>query len=326
MRLPIAAVCFGCVLLGGAFSSAQSAPTSQSLCDMPSNTPYYTKYCGGGTAPQAVPAGPTPQQQMGLALGQAAMPYLQQAVHDLLWGAPAKPLDTEQLHRQLAAQQLNNAGIYLLKQRNYAGAIHEFEQALALTPNDPNILHNLGLARHHIKDTAVAGQTSADLGQFLGNFPRTGLLGFGQLTYPSIANPSRSALGLFNLDPSVVDLRSATRPSPESLKGQLDGLLGHATVSAPPDPLVDQPQAQDIDLLFQPPQSAPSAFPGPQRPANEPKPLNPMDAEQHAAEVDAIFAKPGGVDDLILQKIQDDALSGIAKPAPAKPTPVEPHN
>lgn len=174
------------------------------------------------------------------------MPYLQQAVHDLLWGAPPKPLDPEQLHRQFAAQQLNNSGIYLLKQKNYTGAIHEFEQALAITPNDPNILHNLALAKQHVKDTAVAGQTSGELGQFLGGAPaRTGLFGSDQVTYSSVANLNSSALSLLNLDANVVDLRSASSTSPESLKSQLDSLLTNpAPASAPPDPLVVQPQVR----------------------------------------------------------------------------------
>src|SRR5258708_27964465 len=71
----------------------------------------------------------------------------------------APPPDPEQQRRTLAAQQLNNSGIYLLKQRNYSGAINEFQQALAATPSDVTIQQNLELAKRQQKNAAVAGKT-----------------------------------------------------------------------------------------------------------------------------------------------------------------------
>jgi Flp pilus assembly protein TadD len=95
------------------------------------------------------------------------MPYVQQAIHDWFYGTPTPPTalpDPAQQQQALAAQQLNNSGIYLIKQKNYAGAINEFQQALANAPNDTNILQNLALAKQQLKNVAVAGQTSDALG------------------------------------------------------------------------------------------------------------------------------------------------------------------
>jgi hypothetical protein len=183
-----------------------------------------------------------------------------QALVQWLFAPPAPPPvaaqpDPEQQQRELAAQQLNNSGLYLLKQRNYAGAINEFQKALGTNPNDSNALHNLALAKQKLKDAAVAGQTSGALGQFLGNAPaNTGLFGFAQLTGSTTANPNASALSLVNLDSdaNVVDLRGTTKTSvdPESLKGQLDGVLrNNVPASAPPGPQVVLPRDKDMELL-----------------------------------------------------------------------------
>ena len=215
--------------------------------------------CRAGNAGSTAPAALTPQQQMGLAIGKAAMPYVQQAVHNFLYGAPTvqPELDPAQQQRELAAQQLNNSGSYLLKQRDYAGAINEFQKALAITPNDANIARNLTLAKQQLRDGAAAAQTSGALGQFLGNTPTSaGYFDFDKLTHSSVANPNGSALGLVNLDSvnrdaGVVDLRGTTRTSPQSLASQLDGILAKKA-PAPPSPRSDVvlPQDKDMELLF----------------------------------------------------------------------------
>jgi hypothetical protein len=379
MRLPIVAACVGWIALATCQLAMAQEPqwwtNQKKACGLSSSLDYNSwaksgSPCSAGTA---APAGPTPQQQMGLALGEAAMPYLQQAVHDLFWGTTAKqpqPPDPAQQQRELAAQQLNNSGIFLLKQKNYVGAINEFQQALAITPNDPNVLHNLAIAKQQIKDAAVAGQTSGELGQLLGNAPANrGLFGFDQLTLSSVKNPNVSALSLVNLDSDakVVDLRGTTKTSvdPGLLKDQLDGVLANKALTsvppasyvvlpqdrdmdllfqaAPPTPVgshVVLPQDRDMELLFQPPQSTPSQSPVvlPQvqdmellglTPQSTPTPSHlPMDLEQQK-KVDAIFAEPSGLDDILLQRIQDDVVAGRTKPAPAAapaPAPVLPHN
>lgn len=228
----------------------------------------------------------------------------------------------EQQQRQLAAQQLNNSGLYLLKQKNYAGAINEFQQALAQTPGDPNIIQNIAAAKKGIKDTAVAAKNSGALSQLLGNTPAdSGKFDFDQLTHSSLPSPNSSALNLVNLDsnPNVVDLLGTTKTAVDlaSLKSQIVGLFGNsAPASTPPDPRLQLPEAKDIKLLFDPPQPTPSQWPGQQRPASDPKLVNPLDAEaQTKAQTEAVFAQPGGADDILQQKIQDDALNGLAKPA-----------
>ena len=161
--------------------------------------------------------------------------------------APAAPQpDPEQERRALAAQQLNNSGIYLLKQRDYSGAINEFQQALAATPGDANIQRNLELAKRQQKNAAVAGQTSGALGQLLG-------------TTPAITASSGTALDLVNLSPdvNVPDLQNSTKPpsDQEELKGQLDGVFSkESPASAPSEPQDSKrevKEAAEIDNLFQ---------------------------------------------------------------------------
>jgi tetratricopeptide (TPR) repeat protein len=388
VRTLIVNACFAGIVLAGSTSSSFAQNTCSTRCPDGSssevyscNDPNYVPMCyrrsATASAPASAPAAPaalTPLQQQELQLGQQLGYAAGQQLHNWLFGAPTRPQsqpspDPAQQQRELAAQQLNNSGTYLLKQKNYLGAIHEFQQALAQTPNDPNILNNLASAKQQLKDAAVAAQTSGALGQLLGKAPAsTGFFDFDQLTHSSVVNSNVSALDLVNLnsdtasDASVVDLRDATKTSPESLKNQLDGVLGNASATAVPDSLVVLPQAQDIELLFQPPQSMPqSAVVLPQSQDMEllgqppqsqvvlpqvqdmellglllqsaPTHLK-MDAEQQK-KVDAIFAEPGGLDDLLLQKIQDDALAGTAKPiaapapAPAPtaaPATASPHN
>ena len=233
---------------------------------------------GAPIAPSSLnPALTNAAQTIGTALGQR----LAQA---LLGGgnnapAPVNPAaaanDAAQQQTALAAHQLNESGIYLLKQRDNAGAINEFQKALALEPNDATIQYNLDLAKRAQKNAIVAGQTSDALGQLLG-------------TDPASMGSSGDALNLVNLGSSTiaVDLHGETGTSidPQLLQGQIDGVFGnHAPASEPPDPLVVLPETRDIELLFQPPQSTPSQWPGPQRPANEPKLVNNSDNDDSTA-------------------------------------------
>jgi hypothetical protein len=242
----------------GTFTSAAACTTYVQNANLHSGLSISCSCSGGGSttgSKTTAPAAPatsgnlTTQQKMALGAAQAAMPYVQQAVHDWFWGTPAPPPDPAVEQRQLAAQQLNNSGIYLFKQRNYAGAINEFEQALAVTPNDANILRNLQMAKQAQKNTATAGRTGDSLGQLLGTTPET-------------AGNMGSNLNLVNLgsDPSVVDLRNATRtsPDPEALKGQLDSVFSNNA----PTPAPQVQSAQDIDKLFPSQQPAPSPSQG----------------------------------------------------------------
>ena len=253
---------------------------------------------GGGSAA----GGLTPQQQMAMKSAQLGGYMIGQGLHNILFGQPrplTTPLDPAARQRALAAEQLNNSGIYLLKKNDCDGAINEFQQALNLAPNDRNIASNLQLAKQRQKNVADAAKTSNALGTLLGtaqDIPNNGPWG------------SASPLNLVNLDPNVVDFRgmghtSSTNPNssfvntvitgsdsntvdlsnlkknyiaPKLLEGQIDSLLGHP-ISGPGQ---ISPQEQ-IDKLFQPPQS--SSAPG----------SNPPDSEQQTkAKVNAIFSNP----------------------------------
>jgi hypothetical protein len=237
-------------------------------CGIPASTAYNDWRTQGSHCPKTESASSTspavpalnPQQQLAMQGAALAGNMIGQALGQLLFGKPTPPTepaqpDPEQQQRELAAQQLNNSGRYLLKQKNYAGAINEFQKALATNPNDSNSLHNLAMAKQQQKDAAVAGQTSGALGQFLGNPPaNTGLFSFAQLTGSTTANPNASALSLVNLDSdaNVVDFRGTTKTAvdPESLKGQLDGVLGNNTAaSEAPGSQVVTPQDKDMELL-----------------------------------------------------------------------------
>jgi len=208
----------------------------------------------------------------------------------------------------------------LSRQKNYAGAINEFQNALAKTPNDASIINNLALAKQQLViqqlNLKMATQTSGALGQLLGDAPPdTGSFG-DQLSHSPVLDQKASPLSLVDLgsDAGVVDLGSATGISvdPDSLKGQLDRVLANHTLpTTPPDPRAEMPQVQDIELLFQPPQSTASQFPGPQRPTNSPKLVNPMMDAEERAQVEAIFAQLGGLDDTL----EKQALDPKAKPA-----------
>ena len=264
MRLPAFAVGFGWIALVTCQVATAQEPQwwtdQKKACGLSSSLDYNSwaksgSPCSSGTSGSTTaPAGLTPQQQMGLAVGKAAMPYVQQAVHDLFYGTlTVQPqVDPAQQQRELAAQQLNNSGIYLVKQRHYAGAINEFQKALAITPSDQNIQRNLALAKQRLKDAGVAAQTSEALGQFLGNIPSNAAqFDFEQLTHSAVTNPNASALSLVNLDAGAVDLRSATRTSPQSLARQLDGILANkAPAATSPRSDVVLPQDKDMELLF----------------------------------------------------------------------------
>lgn len=180
----------------------------------------------------------------------------------------------------------------------------------AITGTSPNVFNQVNL------DPNVV--------DFRGMF-RNSLPGTGNSYLPG-ANANALNAVLTGSDSSVVDMSAAKGSvDPESLKSQLDGVLAnHKLISEPPDPLVVLPEARDIELLFQPPQAAQSQFPGPRRPANSPKLTNTIELEQQrqqiGAQFDAIFAQPGGLDDVLLQQLIEQT-----SPTPAKPAPAPPH-
>jgi tetratricopeptide (TPR) repeat protein len=314
-------------------ASAQSGVNSgaswsqyKSQCGIPASTAYNDWVAQGSHCPKTESASSTspavpalnPQQQLAMQGAAVAGNMIGQALGQLLFGKPTPPTepaqpDPEQQQRELAAQQLNNSGLYLLKQKNYAGAINEFQKALAIIPNDSNTLHNLALARQKLKDAAVAGQTSSALGQFLGNAPaNTGSFGFAQLTGSTAANPNPSALSLVNLDSdaNVVDLRGTTKTSvdPESLKGQLDAALGNnPPVSAQPNSQVVLPQDKDMELL------STLSEPG----TSQSQVVLPQDKDM---ELLSILSEPGtSQSQVVLSQDKDmELLSTLSQPGPSQ--------
>ncbi len=106
----VATLCISGIVLATSISTGftQPTPSSQSLCDMPSQrgTAAYNKYCGTGGSSLGSPGGSgyTPQQQTILNGAQQMMPLLQQGVHDLLYGNPQEQAARDATAAQAAAQ------------------------------------------------------------------------------------------------------------------------------------------------------------------------------------------------------------------------------
>ena len=256
---------------------------------------------GAGTAA----GGLTPQQQMAMQSAQAAGYMIGQGLHNILFGQPkplTAPLDPATQQRALAAEQLNNSGIYLLKKNDYAGAINEFQQALNQAPNDANILFNLQLAKQGQKNAADAAKTSYALGNLLGTVqdspgnapggPSTPLnlvnldpkvVDFRGMGHTSSSNPNASFLNtvITGSDSNTVDLGNARKNyvDPKLLQGQINSLLGN------PVPAAGQVSPQEqIGKLFQQSQSA--------QPSSEPRVTTPDTEQQLKTKVNAIFSNP----------------------------------
>jgi hypothetical protein len=283
----------------------------------------------GGTAQGTTPSlsGLTPQQQLGMQIGMLGANMIGQGLHQLLVGTPPPPPDPAQQQAQIAAQQLNNSGIWFLRQKLYAQAINEFQQALANTPDDRAIQNNLALAKRQLeqsrKDGLAATKTSSALGQLLGT----------NSAAPTVfaTNKPLSALDSIDLNSGadVVDLRGTTSTSvdSEALKSQIDGVLGNAPpLSAPPLAPAVSPQAQDIEQLFQSPPSGPATQPAPQN--------QKMNAEQTSKAIDQALGQNQSADEqqpvaqVTSQPSVQVALANTSGSASASPATQQPssHN
>jgi hypothetical protein len=124
-------------------------------------------------------------------------------------------------------------------------------------------------------------------------------------------------------DPNVVDLRGTTKTSvdPAAMKNTASAQPAGFRKNAPPPPgpNVQLPQNQDIELLIAPPSQPKSAWPGEQRPANQPKLVNPLDKEKETQELaKAIFENPA-MEDLMLKHIEEAAIAYANQPESAAP-------
>lgn len=305
---------FSVPLLG---QSNQEWTAYKQKCGIPGGMAYNdwvaagSKCNSGSTTPTGtVGGGLTPQQQMAMQTAQLGGYMIGQGLHNMLFGQPkpvTAPLDPAAQQRALAAEQLNNSGIYLLKKNDYTGAINEFQQALNQSPNDANILSNLQLARQGQKNAAEAEKTSHDLGGLLGAAPGTAnntpagppnslklvnldpnVVDFRGMGHTSSANPNASFLNtvITGSDSNSVDLSNVKKNyvDPKLLEGEIKHVLGNS-FSAPTQ---ISPQEQ-IDQLFQ---SAQSLGTTPPKPSSGPGPNAPDTEQQSKAKINAIFSDP----------------------------------
>src|ERR1700739_3704413 len=270
------------LLMGEQLSHHVVSETNQSACDLKvaaqnakGGLPVTSCKCVGGgdsganstaggpaapghefdsTINRAIADGLTGKLSPGNAVGFTVLGVLGNALFAPKTTTTAPAPDPAEQERQLAAHQLNDSGIYLLKQKNYPGAANDFQKALAITPNDASISNNLSVARQMQKNAVLAGKNSDALAQLLGTIQQT-------------AGTPNGALNPVNLDsdPGVLDLRNPTGMTvdPATLKQQLDNIFSNSPpTSAQSNPQGAPPQAQDIDKLFESPQSASSPAPG----------------------------------------------------------------
>jgi hypothetical protein len=317
MRVPLIILCLGTITAIGYPSYAQNinTPAATSLCDMPDQrgTAMYQKYCGAAPTSAATPTGPTPQQQMAMRSAQLGGYMIGQGLHNILFGQPkplTTPLDPAAQQRALAAEQLNNSGIYLLKKNDYTGAINEFQQALNQAPNDANIHFNLQLARQRQKNAADAAKTSSALGNLLGTAQGTldkaprgpsnplnlvnldaNVVDFRDMGHTSSANPNSSFLNtvITGSDSNTVDMGNSKKNyvDPKLLEGKINSVLRN------PLPAAAQisPQEQ-IEKLFQPWQSAHASGITRPQPSSDPRVNAPDTEQQTKTKVNAIFSNP----------------------------------
>jgi len=108
----------------------------------------------GQGSPAGAPAGgqgsgsPDAAEQLGHQLGTALGNQLVNALfgNKSANNGPSQA-EFQQGQMQAAAQQLNNTGMWYLRQKDYPSAVHEFQQALDRAPNDQSIAANLALAQ-----------------------------------------------------------------------------------------------------------------------------------------------------------------------------------
>ena len=143
-------------------------------CGLPGGTIYNTWVEQGAPCNQgsAANAAANAQQQLAMQATMAGAKMIGEGLHDALFGKPESP---EQQQFRLAAKQLNNSGVWYMRQHDYANAIVELEKALQKTPNDATILGNLTLARRLLEqsshNSATATHNSDALANVLGALP-----------------------------------------------------------------------------------------------------------------------------------------------------------
>lgn len=194
---------------------------------------------------------------------------------------------------------------------------------------DPNVVDLRGTTKTNVDPAMVKGKTvsspSGDAG--LAFMPAGNTTSIVQNQAPST-------------DSNVVDLRGTTKTNvdPSALKNNASNqpVASRKNALPPPGPNVQLPQNEDMELLIPPPAKPKSAWPGTQRPANEPKLINPLDKEQETKELaKAIFENPA-MEDLMLKKMLEDSSNvptaptvNTSAPAPtstATSKPGGPHN
>src|ERR1017187_4176691 len=278
----------------------------------------------------------------------------QQAAQQAAQEAAAREAQRQATIRQ--AHAANDAGLSFWKRHEWGAAVEQFRQALAKSPGDKVIQSNLTKATEQLRqeqwqetrkqeDSNMASQMSATLQQLTagmpdfdghnaGPAPATGTSAALDFMPAGNTAPSRAIDGQTNgrvvqsqptswQEPNAADLRGTSKTSVDPAAMKNTGFAQPAdfrkNAPPPPGPNVQLPQNQDIELLGRPPSKPKGAWPGEERPANQPKLLNPLDKEKETQELaNAIFESPA-MEDLMLKKIQEDAIAYLNQPNSAAP-------
>ena len=182
---------------------------------------------------------------------------------------------------------------------------------------DPNVVDLRGTTKTNVDPAIVKGKTVPSTS---GDTSGLAFLPAGNTT-PAVQNQAQAT------DSNVVDLRGTAKTSvdPATMKNAASNQPAGFRKNAlpPPAPGVQLPQNQDMELLMPPPSKPKSAWPGAQRPANEPKLINPLEKEQETKELaKAIFENPA-MEDLMLKKMLEDSSTVPTAPTVnnSAPTP-----
>jgi len=199
--------------LAGVISAQSAAEWSQikSKCGLPAGTIYNTWVAQGAPCNQGSSASnalASQQQQLASQVALTGGKMIGEGLHDLLFGKPETP---EHQQLRIAAQQLNNSGVWYLRHNDYPNAITEFRKALEKTPNDPTIIANLTYARRRLEESsrnnAFAGQNSDALGNVLQSIPETS-------RPPSWDRPQNLSSNIdVNFTSNTVNLQNAAKTS-----------------------------------------------------------------------------------------------------------------
>jgi hypothetical protein len=178
-------------------------------------------------------------------------------------------------------------------------------QSVSMPWQDPNVVDLRGTTKTSVDPAMVAGKTIP---------PPDKTTMAGGSTTAALQNDTALT------NSKTADLRgtSKTAIDPATLKGTATNPTAAVRKSAfpPPAPGVQLPEDKDIEFLVAPPSTPKSAWVGPQRPANQPKLVNPLEEDEKTKELARVIFENPAMDDLMINGMMEYAEKHPPVPAP----------